>query len=377
LSRHELIGIFIDPMHGYRDAVLDGIGRYLRGHARRWRPVVVDRETDEMAQVLRKWEGDGIIYSAPFPRMTEAVARRRKRIPAVNVSGPGDVESYSVIGDHHAVGAAAAEHLLEHALPRYAFVGWDSPFAVERREGYVQRLRQGGATCTIFDSVRAAVTGVRRLLDDARPIGLFACSDTLAMGAVQQLAEAGVVVPRDVAVVGAGNWRAICELSHPPLSSVDVDYPRRGYLAAAMLDALMSGKAVTGPVLVPPRECVARESTAVYGHNDPAVRKAVAFIAEHGNETIGVDDVARASGVSRRKLEQAFATALGRTIHDQIWHQHVACARRLLIDSGLSMHAVAKRCGFSSASSFSTTFQRHTGQTPRDYRLNAGANGLG
>jgi transcriptional regulator GlxA family with amidase domain len=36
------------------------------------------------------------------------------------------------------------------------------------------------------------------------------------------------------------------------------------------------------------------------------------------------------------------------------------------------MTAIARQCGFGSASSFSTVFQRHTGRSPRDYRLEFG-----
>ena len=356
-------------MHGYRDAVLTGVGRYIREQSRRWRPIIADFETDDLANQLSDWRGDGILYSATNDRMINAIGQRRGRVPAVNLSGGRDTFGRSVVSDNRAVGAMAADHLLEHALPRYAYVGGAMSYAVERREGFLVRIHEAGGTCEVFDSARSAFTGLRRLLEEARPIGIFAADDALAITLIQRVVSSGIVIPRDLAVVGAGNWKALCELGSPTLSSVDVDFESRGYAGAAMLDELIAGKKPVGPVLIPPRELVARESSAVFGYADPTLRKAVEFIAANSETAISVTHVAAAAGVSRRKLEQVFTATLGRTIHDEIWRRRIVCARRLLSGTELSMLDIAKRCGFSSASSFSTTFQRHTGRSPREYRL--------
>lgn len=372
MSRHDLIGIFIDPLHGYRDLVLAGIGRHVREHHRHWRPIVINAETPQLAEQLSSWRGDGIIYSATNELMCEAVAGRRGRVPVVNVSGGRNSVAHSVVSDNVAVGATAAEHLLDHAFPRYLFVGGSMPYAQERREGFLARLHAAGARCDCYDTAGDAFLALRQLSETARPIGVFAADDLLATTLMYRCGEAGMNVPRDVAVLGAGDWQSVCRIGSPALSSVDVDFPSRGYHAAAMLHELMAGRKVQGPVLVPPRGVEARESTAVFGYAQAPLRRAVEFIAAHADQPITVRAVTSAAGVSRRKLEQQFAEVLGRSIHDEIWRQHVTCAKRLVSASELSMTEIARRCGFSSGSSFSTVFQRHTGRSPRDYRVEFG-----
>ena len=50
----------------------------------------------------------------------------------------------------------------------------------------------------------------------------------------------GAHVPEDVAVIGVDNDEMICELTTPPLSSVEQGSRQIGYQAAALLDRLMT-----------------------------------------------------------------------------------------------------------------------------------------
>jgi len=47
-------------------------------------------------------------------------------------------------------------------------------------------------------------------------------------------------------------------------------------------------------------------------------------------------------------------------------------ARRRLADGDLSVTEIARLCGFSSASQFSTAFRRETGMAPRTFRRSLG-----
>ena len=61
-----------------------------------------------------------------------------------------------------------------------------------------------------------------------------------------------------------------------------------------------------------------RQSTDLIAVDDPVVAAAARFIRENISRGIKVEDVASASHVSRRKLEQRFVRALARTPHDEI-----------------------------------------------------------
>ena len=77
--------------------------------------------------------------------------------------------------------------------------------------------------------------------------------------AVQSL---GRRVPEDIAVVGTDNWSVVAEASRPPLTTVDLNLPRVGRLAAELLLAAIEGQAVEGRRLVAP-SLIVRQSTRV------------------------------------------------------------------------------------------------------------------
>ena len=62
--------------------------------------------------------------------------------------------------------------------------------------------------------------------------GIFCGSDQIARGVVDAVQSLGRRVPEDIAVVGTDNWSVIAEASRPPLTTVDLNLPRVGRLAA-------------------------------------------------------------------------------------------------------------------------------------------------
>lgn len=76
--------------------------------------------------------------------------------------------------------------------------------------------------------------------------------------------------------------------------------------------------------------------------------------------------VAQAVGVSERQLSRLFA-AEGTTFGDFLLEQRLQSAERMLLgDDNVTMSAIARRCGFSSASHFSRAFKAHKGLSPSE-----------
>jgi LacI family transcriptional regulator len=112
---------------------------------------------------------------------------------------------------------------------------------------------------------------------------------------------------------------------------------------------------------------VTRHSTDVLAIEDSEVAAAMAFIQQHGCESIGVNDVVEEIGVSRTKLETRFR-AVGRTIHGEIRRQRVERARTLIATTDLPIKQVAAATGFAHVHYMTTVFRRNTGWTPAGYR---------
>jgi AraC-like DNA-binding protein len=92
------------------------------------------------------------------------------------------------------------------------------------------------------------------------------------------------------------------------------------------------------------------------------------YIERHlldGAVTVG--DIATAHGVSVRTVNRIF-NATGQTVGEVIRVRRLARAREDLIDSDLSVSAIAHRWGFSDPSHFTRSFKAHYGASPREYR---------
>jgi LacI family purine nucleotide synthesis repressor len=83
---------------------------------------------------------------------------------------------------------------------------------------------------------------MNRLLDQKpRPTAVFAANDPQAVGAIWACREAGLNVPADVSVIGAGNIEGVY---HPNPFLTTIDWPRQdlGRTAAKILLARMNGE---------------------------------------------------------------------------------------------------------------------------------------
>ena len=74
-----------------------------------------------------------------------------------------------------------------------------------------------------------------------KPAGILACGDYCGRVVLEVCAEAEVAVPDAVGVIGVDNDEAICELCNPPLSSIESNSDRIGYVAAETLAHLLRG----------------------------------------------------------------------------------------------------------------------------------------
>jgi len=221
----------------------------------------------------------------------------------------------------------------------------------------------------------------------------MACNDVRARHVLEACRTLGLRVPHDVAVIGVDNDEMICELTDPPLSSIDQAARRIGYEAAATLERLMqatSGAASgrgrrrkqgsptptmrpPGPddaqrILVPPIGVVDRASTDTLATSDTAVIQMLRDLRRPPWTRPDVESLAASIGLSRTSLETRFRAAVGRSIHEEYIRLRLAATRRLITHSDLPLKTVAARSGFPSVQYMTTFVRRHTGVTPARLR---------
>lgn len=99
------------------------------------------------------------------------------------------------------------------------------------------------------------------------------------------------------------------------------------------------------------------------------LRLATEFIeANLVEETLSLDDIARAAGVSVYYFARMFKAATGFAPHQYVLRRRIERAKELLAVTRLPVIEIAARVGFRSQSHFAAVFRRLTGVTPREFR---------
>jgi AraC-like DNA-binding protein len=85
-------------------------------------------------------------------------------------------------------------------------------------------------------------------------------------------------------------------------------------------------------------------------------------------EPLGVDDLARAAGLSRSHFSREFSAAFGESPHTYLLTRRMERAAALLRNTDRSVADVCLSVGLQSIGSFTTSFRRTYGMSPTAYR---------
>jgi len=327
---------------------------------------------------FKDWKGDGIIARLQNERLRDSVAA--KQIPVVDVLGvcPSQ-EAFLVHVDEAAIAEMAATHLWERGFRDFAYLGLKPDnWSLARLEAFTRWVGERDCTCHSLMLNRAdfertpwdrLVTRTAKWLGKLPlPCGLMLCSDVEGLLVAEACREAGLTVGGNVGLIGVGNDSTLCQLTNPPLSSVDVDIQTVGYKAAETLDSMMRGKpAPASPIRVEPLFVECRASTEFPAFDDPALARAVHFIRTHCAEPIGLDAIAAHAGLSRSVLQRRFHQRIGRTVIEELTGVRLRKALELL-RTDLSVEEIAGRTGFIYPQNLGRCFRRHFGKSPKHFR---------
>jgi AraC-like DNA-binding protein len=85
-------------------------------------------------------------------------------------------------------------------------------------------------------------------------------------------------------------------------------------------------------------------------------------------EPLDVDDLARAAGLSRAHFSRQFRRAFGESPHGYLLTRRLERAASLLRYTDRSVADICMSVGLQSVGSFTSSFTRHFGKTPTEYR---------
>jgi AraC family transcriptional activator of pobA len=102
--------------------------------------------------------------------------------------------------------------------------------------------------------------------------------------------------------------------------------------------------------------------------DEPLLAEVFGFIEERYRERVSLKDVARAVGLSPGHLTTVVGRKTGRTVGEWIAERRMAEARRLLVETDLSVEEVGRRIGYGDPGYFVRSFRRAHGTTPLGWR---------
>jgi LacI family transcriptional regulator, repressor for deo operon, udp, cdd, tsx, nupC, and nupG len=190
-----------------------------------------------------------VVVDAPVDH--EQFARMMDVGVTIVTIGLSDRGAAGLVVDNAAAARLAVGHLIGLGHQRIALIGGvdDDPFGfstpVDRLRGYQEALRTAGlsldprlAAPGNFSLAGGAEAMNRLLTLDEPPTAVFACSDEMAIGAMQVARDAGLRVPEDLSIVGFDDHDVS---EYVGLTTIRQDVVQQGERAAELLLGCLSG----------------------------------------------------------------------------------------------------------------------------------------
>ncbi|MCW1885758.1 XylR family transcriptional regulator [Luteolibacter flavescens] len=379
------VAVIVETSTQYGRNLIRGIARYGRLHDWQIHFEYRGKSTAE-PDWLADFKGDGVITTSPDQCHSRALKEQGVAVFDLQSTMLDPAGEHLIVdSDHRAVGRMAADHFIEKGHRHFAFLGYsDHNVSREREIGFTEALAARGhkphchhtpeRKARSFESLQKGDLSFIESLP--KPCALFCCWDEVAFRAVQSAIELQIAVPEDLAVLGVDNDPVFSSTSRIPLSSIDPDIIRMGFLAASWLAELMSGKELQQiklERLVPPKGLVIRQSTALDAIEDPVVRRFLELLRQQRPGLLSIEELSRDCHVSRRLLEQRVKAATGKTPRQLLSQTLVEGIQRFLSQTDYTLAHIADLLGFEHAERLSHLFRRQTGKTPGEYRKSTGA----
>jgi len=197
-----------------------------------------------------------------FPHLSEL------NTPFVMVDKPlrnADRVNYVTV-DNLGAAEMAVNHLLKIGRRRIAHITGNLNMSdgVDRLEGYKRTLIKAGLPVDpnliqeSYFNKRMGYEAMKRLLP-YKPDALFAAGDTIAVGALEAIEEAGMRCPEDISIIGFDDID-VASVSTPRLTTVRQPIQNKGATAVRLLIDLLQQRLQPPQHVLLPTELIVRES---------------------------------------------------------------------------------------------------------------------
>ncbi|WP_277979017.1 AraC family transcriptional regulator [Sphingomonas phyllosphaerae] len=240
--------------------------------------------------------------------------------------------------------------------------------------GHAPVLIEGGDFVLIpaaYDFTSSSMTDVPSLIGDSLPVeirpNVFRLGDQLGEPSVRMLvgscafasADAGLLVSLLPSMVHARGEPRLTTLIQLAVEESRGERAGREVVLARLMEVLfIEALRSSGPH---------RSSGVLRGLSDEKVAAAIRAIHEQPSVAWDVPTLAKTAAMSRSAFFERFRRTVGMAPMEYLLHWRIVLAKRSLEEGKLAATEIARRVGYSSASTFSVAFSRHVGVTPTMY----------
>lgn len=363
-----------------RTEKMSGIYRYLTEAGKSWEFVIMYNHMTVTRDYLKRLidEGlDGAIFSAVSIPEDTVSFMSDIRFPVVTIALelPKRNNVSFVLSDIAAQSRLAAQEFLKSG--RFHSFGYvptieSSDSCQIHEQSFRKTISAYGFDLSVFSPPpeKDRATMIRWIRELPKPAAIFAACDYRANDVLVAAHKAKVCIPDEVEVMGMANDTTLCENTSPRLTSIQPDFEQQGYLAAQLLDRLLSGDRTSASVSVGVREIAWRESAIQSGGTGGIlVQRALDYINREYASGIGVRDVVDYLKVSRTLADLRFRQFRKQSILSTITEIRLEKTREHLISSPrLSIAEVCRQVGWLSERYPKRLFRKRFGITMREAR---------
>ena len=319
----------------------------------------------------KKWQADAIIGQwdiESVPQLEEL------QIPIVLQNYHNRSSKYSnLTGDYKKTGQMAAWYFASRNYQNFAYFGVQGVvWSDEREEGFRQEVvRQGGKYFSFElekDSEDDRELIMQWLQELPKPLAMFCCDDAHALFISETCKICNIAIPDDIALLGVDNDELICNISDPPISSIELEVEMGGYMLGKLLHQRINKEETdTFNIVINPTRIETRLSTDKYDINDPSVRWMVKYIETHFKEELNIEKLISQVPLSRRNFELKFRKYTHTSPYQFLLQCRVDCLAKLLHTTDRLLPELAAEAGFHETN-FARVFKKFKGCAPSEYR---------
>ena len=178
-----------------------------------------------------------------------------------------------------------------------------------------------------------------------------------------------IQIPEEIALLGVDNDELMCNISDPPISSIELEVERGGYSIGRLIhQQIKKEHEGTFNIVINPIRIELRQSTEKHNIKDPYILEVVKYIESHYNSDLTIESLLAQIPLSRRNCEVKFKNALNTSIYQYILNCRCNHLADLLLTTDRPLADLAMEVGFTDYNNIARIFKKFKGCSPIEYR---------